>query len=102
MFCAVTIRQLHAGHYEAFRRAWEPADWPADVSRVMIGRHEDAPDQVLTVTVLDAGRDRAEELLDDPDRYPAEAQRLEAIAEHVESVVYRSVFEIVEELTPST
>jgi hypothetical protein len=97
--CAVTIRRLKPGAYDDFRRAWEPEPWPAQLDRVVVSRNEQDPDQVLTasffelpVTELDAARN-------DPDVLGAEDRRLRRIADYEESVVFKGIFQVVDDLT---
>jgi hypothetical protein len=98
MFCSVTVRQLRPGRYEAFRQAWEPQKWFPGIERVMIARGEEAPDQVMTVTFLEGDPEEADRQRDDPALRTAEERRLAAISQHEETVLFRVVFEIVEEL----
>jgi len=99
MLCAVTIRSLKPGSFDAFREAWEPRPWPPELSRVVISRNEQEPDQVLTASFLDVEPERFDELRDHPALLGAEDDRLSRIAEYEEALVYKGIFEIVEDLT---
>jgi hypothetical protein len=98
MMCAVTVRAIKPGAYEAFRRAWEPDPWPPELQRVVVSRNEEDPDQVLTASYFDLGPDELERRRDDPSLLGAEEARLHRLAEHVDHVVFKGIFEIVEEL----
>jgi hypothetical protein len=100
MICAVTIRHIKAGSYDAFRAAWEPQPWPEQIRRVMIARNEQDADQVLTATILDIPADELESLRDHPDLLAAEDHRLAAIAPFEESVVLKGLYEVVEDFEP--
>ena len=44
MMCAVVVRRLKPGAYDAFRQAWQPlseSEWPTGMTRLWIGRAED-------------------------------------------------------------
>ena len=66
MVCAVTVRMLKPGSFDSFRRDWEPRPWPPQVSRVVVSRNEQEPNQVLTLTYVDVPIGRLDELRDDP------------------------------------
>jgi hypothetical protein len=103
MLCSVTIRQLRPGHYDAFREAWTPQKWLPPVTRVVIGRNDELPDQVLTATfvALESAED-ADAMRDEPELLVAEERRLQAISEHEEAVVFKAVFRVTEEIVPPT
>jgi hypothetical protein len=99
MLCAVTIRSIKPGTFDDFRREWEPRPWPPELSRVVISRNEQDPDQVLTASFLDVEAERFDELRDHPALLGAEADRLSRIAEYEEALIFKGIFEIVEELS---
>jgi hypothetical protein len=80
MFCAVTIRSIKPGSFDDFRREWEPRPWPPELSRVLVSRNEQDPDQVLTASFIDIPPERLEDLRDDPRLLGAEEERLSRIA----------------------
>jgi hypothetical protein len=98
MLCAVTIRSLKPGSFDAFRREWEPQPWPPELSRVIVLRNEQDPDQVLTASFLDLQPDQLDALRDDPSLLGAEESRLARISEHEEAVVFKGIFEVAEEI----
>ena len=100
MMCAVTVRCIKPGAYDAFRQAWEPAPWPPQLRRVLISRNDQDQDQVLTASFFDLGPEELEAARDDPSILEAEGERLQRITEHVDSVVFKGFFEIAEELEP--
>ena len=99
MLCAVTIRSIKPGTFDDFRRAWAPRPWPPELSRVVISRNEQDPDQILTASFLDVEADRFDELRDHPALLGAEEDRLSRIAEYEEELIFKGIFEIVEELS---
>ena len=102
MMCQVTIRMLKPGSFERFREAWEPSPWPPGLERVVISRNEQDPNQVLTASYVNLSAERLELIRDDPALLGAEASRLARIAEHEEALIFKGLFEIVEDLSPPT
>jgi hypothetical protein len=98
MMCAVTIRTLRPGTFERFRKDWEPRPWPPRLARVVISRNDQDPDQVLTASFLDVSAEELERLREDPAVLDAEEKRLSRIAEHEQALVFKGVFEVVEDL----
>jgi hypothetical protein len=100
MMCAVTIRSIKPGAYGSFRQAWEPDPWPPQLQRVVVSRNAEEPEQILTVSYFDVGPDDLEAARDDIMILEVEEARLHRIAEHVERVVFKGIFEIAEEIEP--
>jgi hypothetical protein len=98
MLCAVTIRSIKPGSFDDFRRKWEPQPWPPELSRVVISRNEQDPDQVLTASFIDVGPERFDALRDNPALLGAEEHRLARIAEYEQELVFKGIFEVVEDL----
>jgi len=98
MMCAVTVRSIKPGSYEAFREAWKPDPWPAELERVVISRSDEDPDQILTVSYFDLEPEALEAARDDTTRLAAEEARLHRVAQHVDQIVFKGVFQVVEEL----
>jgi hypothetical protein len=99
MYCAVTIRTIKPGSFGAFREAWEPRPWPPELTRVVLSRNEQDPDQVLTASFLDVDAQSFDELRDHPALLDAEEQRLSRIAKYEEGLVFKGIFAVVEDLT---
>lgn len=100
--CAVTIRSLRPGTFEQFRKEWEPRPWLPHITRVVVSRNQQDPDQVLTASFLDLSIEQLEVLRDDPSLLEAEERRLARIAQYEEAFIYKGLFEIVEDLDPPT
>jgi hypothetical protein len=99
MMCAVTIRSLKPGSFERFREDWEPRPWPPELERVVISRNDQDPDQVLTASFLNVSAERLETLREDPVVLGAEESRLARIAECEQALIYKGLFEVVEDLS---
>jgi len=100
MFCAITVRQIKPDSYEEFRKAWEPDPWLPKLTRAVVLRNQDDPDQVLTIGYFDADADALDEIRDDPAVLAEEERRLRRISEFEERVVLNGIYELVEEVSP--
>jgi hypothetical protein len=99
MMCAITIRSLRPGSFERFREDWEPRPWPPELARVVISRNDQDPDQVLTASFLNVSAEQLETLRDDPAVLGAEESRLARIAEYEKALIFKGLFEVVEDLS---
>lgn len=99
MMCAVTIRSLKPGCFKQFREEWEPRPWPPELARVVISRNDQDPNQVLTASFIDLSLEQLDSIRDDPSMLGAEERRLARIAEYEEELVFKGLFEIVEDLS---
>jgi hypothetical protein len=100
MMCAVAVRQIKPGSYEAFRMAWQHDPWLPRYEKALILRNEESSDQVLTMAFFDGTPEEYEVARDDPETMVAEERRLRRIAEVEERVLMSAVFEMVEEVLP--
>src|SRR3954453_11291098 len=101
MMCAVTVRQLKPDSYDEFRKAWEPDPWLPRLDRAVIFRHEDDPNQVLTIGFFSATEEEFEaEYRDDPKVLADEERRLARMAPFEERVLLNGIFELAEEVGP--
>ncbi len=80
MISLISVRQIKPGSYEQFREAWTPDPWHPKLQRIEVFRNDEQPDQVLTVSYIDATPDELEAMRDDPAVLDSEARRLERIA----------------------
>jgi hypothetical protein len=87
MMCAVVVRRVKPGAYEAFREAW-------------IGRAEDDPDVVATWGLFDLDEAGLDAMRDDHAWIAAESRRMERMAPHEEELVISSYFHVAEEVVP--
>ena len=100
MMCAVAVRRIRPGSYDAFRKAWQHDPWLPSYERALVFRNEDSADQVLTIAFFDGTPDEYDAARDDPETMAAEERRLHRIADVEEQVVLSAVFELVEEVLP--
>jgi hypothetical protein len=102
MMCAVTIRSLRPGSFEQFREDWQPQPWPPELTRVVISRNDQDANQVLTASFIDVSIEQLDALRDDPALLGAEESRLARIARYEEALIFKGLFEIVEDLSAPT
>jgi hypothetical protein len=100
MMCAMAVRQIKPGSYEAFRKAWMHDPWLPRYDRALVLRNPDDDDHVMTIAFFDGTADEYEAARDEPATMRAEEQRLHRIAEVEERVVLSGVYELVEEVLP--
>lgn len=100
MMCAVAVRRIKPGSYQAFRKAWQHDPWLPRYQKALVMRNEDSDDQVLTIAFFDGTREEYEAARDDPETMQAEERRLHRIAEVEERVLISGVYEVVEEVLP--
>lgn len=99
MMAAVTVRQIKAGSYEDFRKAWQPDPWLPKLRNALVLRNDDNPDQVLTIGFFDTDQEGADEIRDDPEVLRSEEARLRRIAQFEERVLLNGIFEVAEDVT---
>lgn len=99
MLVALSVRKLKPGAYDAFRKAWEPDEFPSPLQRAYHVRDVSDPDTVISFGFLDADTS-------DLDDFRAEVAEVEerrqaAMAAHVDALIVDGVFEVVEEVVPA-
>ena len=53
MKAVFTARRLNAGHYDDFRKAWEPDEWPQGFTGAYIMRDTADPDQITIIGLFE-------------------------------------------------
>ena len=100
MISLISVRQIKPGSYDEFRKAWTPDPWHPKLQRIEVFRNDEEPDQVLTVSYIDATKDELEAMRDDPAVLDSEARRMQRIAPFQQEVLLSGVYELVEEVSP--
>jgi quinol monooxygenase YgiN len=99
--CALTVRTLEPGTFDAFREAFtrdfDPGDPPAGWVRFNMLRNAENPDEVVCFGFFDGTVDELRSVAAEQDY----AAQLEAIAPFVESVGADGLYDVVEEYTAS-
>jgi hypothetical protein len=100
MLVALSVRRLKPGHYDDFRRAWEPEKFPDPLQRAFHVRKVGDPDEVVSFGFLDANVADMERLREEFNE-SADAARQAAMAPHVEETLVDALYEVVDEVVPS-
>lgn len=98
MLCALSVRRLKPGAYDDFRRAWEPEEFPEGFTRAYHLRNLGDENQVVSFGFYDGTLEDLERIRDDQ----KEGERQNRMAEFIESTSVDAMFEVVEEVTPSS
>lgn len=96
MICALSVRRLKPGSYQAFREAWEPEKWPEGALRAYHVRSMEDENVVASFGLFSGTAEELRASLDEA----TEAGRQARIAEHVESTSVDGLFEVLDEVTP--
>ena len=93
MKAVFTARKLNAGHYDDFRKAWQPEQWPAGFSGAYLMRDTADPDQITVIGLFDVSDDEAGRL--QADLEPSERARHERMAPHIAETLVSGLFDVV-------
>ena len=92
MKAVFTARRLNAGHYDDFRKAWEPDQWPAGFSGAYLMRDTADPDQITVIGLFDVSDDEAARL--QANLEPSERERHERMAPHIAETLVSGLFDV--------
>jgi hypothetical protein len=92
MKAVFTARRLNAGHYDDFRKAWQPDEWPAGFAGAYIMRDTADPDQIAVVGLFDVTDDDAARLQTDLE--PSEQARHERMEPHIAETMVSGLFDV--------
>jgi hypothetical protein len=93
MKAVFTARRLNAGHYDDFRKAWEPDQWPMGFKGAYLMRDTADPDQITVMGLFDVSDDDAARMQTDLE--PSERDRHERMAPHIADTIVSGLFDIV-------
>ena len=93
MKAVFTARRLNAGHYDDFRKAWEPDQWPMGFKGAYLMRDTADPDQITVMGLFDVSDDDAARMQTDLE--PSERDRHERMAPHIADTLVSGLFDIV-------
>jgi hypothetical protein len=93
MKAVFTARRLNAGHYDDFRKAWEPDQWPMGFKGAYLMRDTAEPDQITVMGLFDVSDDDAARMQTDLE--PSERDRHERMAPHIADTIVSGLFDIV-------
>jgi hypothetical protein len=92
MKAVFTARRLNAGHYDDFRKAWEPDQWPTGFKGAYLMRDTADPDQITIMGLFDVSDDQAARMQTDLE--PSERDRHERMAPHVAETLVSGLFDV--------
>jgi hypothetical protein len=102
MQCMLTVRRLKPGAEEKFARAWAPERWSSRMVRAYHLRRQDDPLEVITLAFFEGDAEEIDAMRDAPKWMAGEERRLRQIAPLEETVGLTGVFDVVEEVKPSS
>ncbi|HVG88678.1 MAG TPA: hypothetical protein VM823_06875 [Gaiellales bacterium] len=91
----LTARRLKPGAWEDFRRAWEPDEIPAGLTRAYHLRNPNDPDEIISFGLFEDDSAAIAHLRESD----AERRRQERMAQHVAEVLAEGVYDVRYELT---
>jgi hypothetical protein len=92
MKAVFTARRLNAGHYDDFRKAWQPDEWPGGFAGAYIMRDTADPDQITVMGLFDVTDDDAARL--QADLEPSERARHERMEPHIAETMVSGLFDV--------
>jgi hypothetical protein len=95
MHVLLTQRKLKPGHYDDWRKAWQPDQWPEGAVKAYILRNVDDPDEIIAFGLFEQDP-RVTIPADDRE---ARRERMDA---HIASIGADGTFEVVEEVLPGS
>jgi hypothetical protein len=95
----LSVRRIKEGTFDDFRRAWEPDPWYPGLSRILISRGDEDPDEVTTIGFFDLDLEEFEKLRDDPSFMSQEERRLRAMAQYEETLRMSEVYVVQEDIS---
>jgi hypothetical protein len=93
MKAVFTARRLNAGHYDDFRKAWEPDQFPTGFKGAYLMRDTADPDQITVIGLFDVSDDAAARMQTDLE--PSERDRHERMAPHIAETLVSGLFDVV-------
>ena len=100
-YCALTVRQLKPGSYDAWRQAWWPDNAGEEMpegGEVYIVRNLKNPDEVIAFGIFEGDLEEMQAMMDPEE----EKKRKDAMAPHVESVGADGMYEVIEHIDAKT
>ena len=98
MLVFFSARRLKGGHWDDFRKAWDPGDENLPEGSVIYhARNIKDEDEVISFGIFDVGKESVNQVRGPEDE---ELKRQDAMAEHVHDIPLEGVYEVVEEIKP--
>lgn len=102
MLCLLSARRLKPGAFDQFRRAWEPesGDFPPGFQRAYHARNVRDEDEVISFGLFDGSLEQFRTWRAEHEE--EELARQDAMAAFVENLHVEGIYEIVDEVGPSS
>ena len=104
-FCALSVRKLKPGSWEAFRTGWDAreqgGDHPPFIKQIMHLRSTEDPDLVVSFGLAEGDPDEIQAFMSAPEWRELDARRQAAMAPHVAETIVDGVFTVAEEIIPA-
>ncbi|MFL5906873.1 MAG: hypothetical protein ACJ75Z_04655 [Solirubrobacterales bacterium] len=101
MLVFLSARRLKGGHWEDFRKAWDPGDDARetlpDGSAIYHARNVKDEDEVISFGIFPVDPASISTIRGDEE---TELKRQEAMAKHVHDIPLEGVYEVIEEIKP--
>jgi hypothetical protein len=97
MIVALTVRRLKPSTFEAFRRAWEPDDWPPQWEKAYHVRNVNDENEVISFGFFNG---TLEELQTTRSAVGGDEDRQRRMAEFIDSTGADGLYEVIEEVGP--
>lgn len=98
MLVALSVRRLKPGAYDAFRRAWQPDEFPPGFERAFHVRGVGDPDEVISFGFLEGQASDLDSIR--AEIKDVEERRQQAMAPHVEELIVDGIYEVADEVVP--
>lgn len=100
MLCFLTARRLKSGTFDAFRKAWEPDEWPPQFVRAYHVRDLSDENIVVSFGLFAGTAEDYRQLRTNERAGKVEDLRQRKMSEFVDQTVLDGVFEVIDEVTP--
>lgn len=104
--CALSVRRLKPGSWEAFRAGWDAreqgGDHPPFITKITHMRPKSDPDMVVSFGIAEGDPAEISAFMAALEWRELDERRQAAMAPHVEETIVDGVFEIIEEIVPAT
>ena len=102
MLCLMSARRLKPGAFDQFRRAWEPdsRDFPPGFQRAYHARNIRDEDEVVSYGLFDGSLEELRAWRADHEQQ--ELKRQDAMGAFVENLHVEGIYEVIDEVRPSS
>jgi hypothetical protein len=98
MYCALTVRKLKPGTYDAWRQAWGSEEDIPEGAEAYIVRNLKDPNEIVAFGLIEGDMDEIKETMNEDQ----ERARQEAMAPYIESIGADGIYEVIERIGAKT